>query len=252
MYIELKNDRICGSEGLIKEINISVLDQTFFINILKKENLLINSEFIPPQLLPILPLPETVSVNYENIKHLSEDFGIISIAFNYTFSEYQVLPVSPKTFMGKTSVSDYHTAQSLVPMVLIFTPYRDCEFSECNVLIRKLTNIEVSTNIVFGKTVSCTSDFIYFDFPWGQQNYPKIISPSEAKIGEKINLEVTSPNNRPVLIETNLGRLNKYKITKTTNVELDLTDLQDTDEDVIIKIGYKYWSGIEEKGIKLL
>jgi hypothetical protein len=39
MYIELKNDRICGSEGLIKEINISILDQTFFINILKKENL---------------------------------------------------------------------------------------------------------------------------------------------------------------------------------------------------------------------
>jgi len=246
MYIELKNDRVCGFRRLIKEINISILDQTFFINIFKNEDPTNN----PP--LSLLPISETVKVDYEDIKNLSEDFGIISIAFNYNFTEFKVLPVSSKTFMGKTSVSDYHTAQSLVPMILIFTPYKDCQFSECNILIRKLTNIDVTTNIIFNKTVSCTSDFIYFDFPWGEHNYPKITGPSEAKIGEKINLEVTSPNNRPVLIETNLGRLNKHKITKNSNIELDLSTLQDIDEDVIIKIGYKYWSGIEEKRIKLL
>jgi hypothetical protein len=258
MYIELKNDRVCGSKKLIKGINIRVLDQIFLINVLGiaqeieavlPEGVTTMDKLIPPP--SILPISETVSIDYQNIKNLSEDFGIIGIAFNYNFNEYEVMPITPNTFMGKVTVGDFYARKNLIPMILIFTPYKDCEFSECNVLIRKLKNIEVSTNVVFHKTISTISEFMAFDFPWEEQNYPKIISPSEAKIGEKINLEVISPNNRPVYLETNIGTLNKTKVTSDTKIELDLSNVQDIDEDVEIKLSYKYWSGITGKKIKL-
>jgi len=243
MNIELVNDRECGVENSINTINI----------ILNKNSIFLDVKFVDDIIYK--PIFERISfpieVPIENIIERSEDFGIITLSFSYSFDEFKLFSITPETFMGKKGISDYHVPYQLIPMVVFFTPYKGCQLSDCNILIRKLKNIPVNSNIIFDKKISNLSEFMDFDFPWNEQNYPKIFCQDEAKIGEKIIFSVTSPNNRPVYLESNIGILNKNKISKDSEVELDLTTIQDIDEHVIIKIGYKYWTGIQEKKIKL-
>ena len=139
----------------------------------------------------------------------------------------------------------------MLPLITYFTPYKGCSFEECNIIIRLLDKVQ--TDIQFDQTISSIRNFMSDGNCWGnEENYPIITSPETMNIGVKSTFNITVPKNTTLYLESNIGILNKTKIKQTTDIELDLTSITDTSEDVIIKVNSKYWAGIVEKQIQLI
>lgn len=203
---------------------------------------------------------KTVSynVNFFDVKNLSEDFGIISFAIDYDTKICSLFSLTEKTYIEKQNFSDYHNEKKLISLITFFTPYKGCEFSDCNIIIRSsdepnLTNGFDTSSITFDETITSMRTYIQSDNCWGNaNNYPSIIGPNASKVGIQTSFFVNVPNNIKLYLETNVGSLNKTKITKSTDVVLDLSSVQNFEEDAKIKISSKYWTGIYTHTIKLI
>jgi len=198
------------------------------------------------------------NIKFSDIKNLSEDFGIISFAIDYDTKICSLFSLSEKTYISKQNFSDYHNEKKLISLITFFTPYKGCEFSDCNIIIRSsdepnLTNSFDTSSITFDETITSMRTYIQSDNCWGNaNNYPSVTGPTASKVGIQTSFFVNVPNNIKLYLETNVGSLNKTKITKSTDVVLDLSSVQNFEEDAKIKISSKYWTGIYTHTIKLI
>jgi hypothetical protein len=258
MYIKLSNNRKTGPDHLIENIDIQKNALGFSINLKVKE---INFDIKEVEADEIADLSKQKSfsevilkevfVPYEEIEKLFQDFGIVTLSFNFTFTRFEFSQIITETFASKKNINVYHEDNHLIPIITVFSPYKTSTLEDCNIVIRHFQSISTTSNIEYDKEISSLNDFIYNDYAWGETNYPKILSPENAKIGEKIYFDIEVPNNRPVYLETNIGVLNKTKVTLDTTIELDLSNIQDIDEDVQIKVSYRYWTSVLIKTINL-
>jgi len=259
MNIKLLNDRVCGISEIIKNITIQKTETHFLIDININDFNLNDDEMQDENLVGSVrafkefsdKIYKKFEISLDDLKSQFLDFGIVTFSYNFTFTNFQLINVNPETLINKKNITKYHEDLELVPMIIIFSPYKNCSIEECNIVVRHLKNIEVISNLEYSKEISNLSEFIYNDFPWGEEHYPKLIIPEYAKIGEKITFNLENIHNRPVYLETNIGVLNKTKLLSSSVIQLDLTSIVDTSEDVLIKMSYKYWTGIEEKRIKI-
>jgi len=208
--------------------------------------------------LAILDGGGTITIKYSDVKKLSEDYGIISFSINRHTKQYSLFSVTEETYISKEGIAKYHDKNNLIPLISFFTPYKECNFSDCNIVINsgcienKSTDFDTSS-IIFDQTIHSLFHYYGNDDCWGPScNFPSISGPNTSKVGIQTSFFVNVPNITKLYLETNIGFLNKTKITKSTNVILDLSLVTDIDEDVIIKISSKYWSGIYRHTIKLI
>lgn len=260
MYIKLINDRICGRSEIIDNIDVNINEEFIDINInvhnfeLNENDFLDEIEFGNYRAFKDFSskIYKNFKISVQELEQMFLDFGVITFCYNYTFTEFKLINVTPITTLDKKNLIQYHEDLGLISMIWIFSPYKGCKLEDCSIVIRHLSNIPVVSNFIYSKQISNLSDFIYKDFAWGENNYPKIICSNSAKIGEKFYFDVETPNNNPIYLQANIGILNKNRITTNTSVEVNLTDIQDNNEDLEIKLSYKYWTAIVEKKINLI
>jgi hypothetical protein len=260
MLIKLNNNRKCGPSQFLDNISIIKDNEDFLINFNLKQNIvstgstsIISEEStnFSPLNRPSSSILEQIEIKYRDVQNLSTDFGIVVLGLDFLYEKYTLSSITPKTLIERKHFVDYHNENLILPLITYFTPYKGCSFEECNIIIRCLD--EVETDIQFEQTISSIKGFMDDGNCWGNvENYPIITSPETMNIGVKSTFNITVPKNTTLYLESNIGILNKTKITQTTDIELDLTSIKDTSEDVIIKVNSKYWAGIAEKRIELI
>lgn len=200
----------------------------------------------------------TVTVKYSDVKKLSEDYGIISFSINRYTKQYSLFSVTEETYITKENPAYYHDENNLIPLINFFTPYKNCNFSDCNIVIysgpMQTESIDFDTSsIIFDQTIYSLSQYYRADNCWGPtSNYPFIIGSDISKVGIQTSFFVNVPNDVILYLKTNIGILSKTKITKSTDVILDLSLVSNFDEDAIIKVSSKYWTGLYRHTIKLI
>lgn len=238
------------------------------INIIKNDtDFLISFEYDNEIKYPL----NQIEIKYEDIQKLSCDFGMVCLSVNYSFEKYILESVTPNTFVSKKPIDLYYSEKQFVPFIVFYTPYKNCPFEKCNVLISHMENC--TTNIEFDDTLDSMTNFSwhYNEYyathsMWGEENCPRFASIDgevwhrkdliPLKIGEKHLFKVIIPNNTPLYLQSTIGVLNKFKITQSTEVELDLTSITSTnvdlDEWIWIKATTKFWSDVVEQPFKLI
>jgi hypothetical protein len=253
MLIKSSTNRKCGPTQFLDTINISKNNEDFLIDFnLKKNVVSIGSTFENTSILEQHNILKQIEIKYSDIQNLSTDYGIISFSLDYQYENYILASITPKTLNERKHFADYHNEKKIIPIITYFTPYKGCSFDECNIVIECLNEVKTETDIVFDSNIPSIRNFIDNENCWGNlTNYPSIISTNTIDIGKISIFEVIVPPNTTLYLESNIGILNKSKITQTTNIELDLTSIKEVTEDVVIKISSKYWSGIVKKIIKI-
>jgi hypothetical protein len=248
MLIKILSTRKCGPLNLLDNIFVSRSGDNILVNF----NLIKDIENINPEIYN--KILKNIVIKYDDIKNLSSDYGIVCVSLDFAYQNYYIESVTPKTLIERKEIDVYYNERFLLPFIIYFTPYKGCSFNECNILICCLN--PVTSDIIFDNEANSTKGIMNDEYPykcWGNdENYPQIISNSEAKIGDVIKFNITIPKNITLYLETNIGVLNKTKISETTEVEVDLSSIKDTSHNLTIKVNSKYWMGITKKTIKLI
>ena len=160
---------------------------------------------------------------------------------------YQKTDVTPaaegKTYPG-SPWSVINSRYSSYGYLYILTPYKDCPTSELTIIFRDGANITVN-----GSAPSSTSIVSMHAFleSW----LPIIVNgPSTIKAGDTHAYTVTAPANTTVYLSSDIGVINRSRVTNCGTFNLDTTGLN-AGEVVTIKTGYKYWTGVSTKVVTL-
>ena len=130
--------------------------------------------------------------------------------------------------------------------VYILTPTATCSVDDCTVIYRAANaNVVMNGSTISPiDTIESTHAFLH--------NWLPITITGAATItaGSTATYTVTGTANTTVYLSTDIGVINRSRVTESKTFQLDTTGLE-AGETVTIKAGYKYWSGVTKMVITL-
>ena len=162
--------------------------------------------------------------------------------------EYTSFVTTPGKQYSGSPFSVINTRFNSYAFLYILTPYADCSSSDLIVVCRDSTSLTVTVD---GTTPNFTTSIMSLKGFLDTWMPITITGPTHVNAGSSVSYTVYASSNATVYLSTDIGMINRSKITNNKTFLLN-TDGLTAGETITIKTGYKYWSGVSTFTVTLV